>query len=187
IHLQGLKTAIIEEDVVGGKCVNRCCVPSKVILAVSGRMRDLQNEHHMKSFGLQETPEDGDRHDPNFVFRLWLIIDPLSEYAFCSKKDVLRYLEPGDVKNCASRPLKSHMNNGDTVHYPVEAKDAPFSQTIDHIREIQGQYLAGVVQDGVSIATCGAKDSVIKLWDTRILKAVISQVYSQDKPLGKWV
>lgn len=52
-ELQGLKTAIIEGDVVGGTCVNRGCVPSKALLAVSGRMRELQNEQHMKSFGLQ--------------------------------------------------------------------------------------------------------------------------------------
>ncbi|CAA3020187.1 dihydrolipoyl dehydrogenase 2, chloroplastic-like [Olea europaea subsp. europaea] len=50
---KGLKTAIIEGDVVGGTCVNRGCVPSKALLAVSGRMRELQNEHHMRSFGLQ--------------------------------------------------------------------------------------------------------------------------------------
>ncbi|VAH14772.1 unnamed protein product [Triticum turgidum subsp. durum] len=35
---EGLKTAIIEGDVVGGTCVNRGCVPSKALLAVSGRM-----------------------------------------------------------------------------------------------------------------------------------------------------
>lgn len=52
-YLQGLKTAIIEGDVVGGTCVNRGCVPSKALLAVSGKMRDLKNEQHMKSFGLQ--------------------------------------------------------------------------------------------------------------------------------------
>ncbi|XP_073123198.1 dihydrolipoyl dehydrogenase 2, chloroplastic-like [Henckelia pumila] len=50
---KGLKTAIVEGDVVGGTCVNRGCVPSKALLAVSGRMRELQDEHHMKSFGLQ--------------------------------------------------------------------------------------------------------------------------------------
>ncbi|KAK4424547.1 Dihydrolipoyl dehydrogenase 2, chloroplastic [Sesamum alatum] len=50
---KGLKTAIIEGDVVGGTCVNRGCVPSKALLAVSGRMRELQNEHHMNSLGLQ--------------------------------------------------------------------------------------------------------------------------------------
>ncbi|GFS32497.1 dihydrolipoamide dehydrogenase [Actinidia rufa] len=38
---KGLKTAIIEGDVVGGTCVNRGCVPSKALLAVSGRMREL--------------------------------------------------------------------------------------------------------------------------------------------------
>ena len=50
---KGLKTAIIEGDVMGGTCVNRGCVPSKALLAVSGRMRELQNEHHLKSFGIQ--------------------------------------------------------------------------------------------------------------------------------------
>ncbi|GAB2265808.1 Dihydrolipoyl dehydrogenase 2, mitochondrial [Dionaea muscipula] len=50
---KGLKTAIIEGDVMGGTCVNRGCVPSKALLAVSGRLRELQNENHMKSFGLQ--------------------------------------------------------------------------------------------------------------------------------------
>ncbi|KAI3730099.1 hypothetical protein L6452_18775 [Arctium lappa] len=50
---KGLKTAIIEGDVIGGTCVNRGCVPSKALLAVSGRMRELQDEHHMKALGLQ--------------------------------------------------------------------------------------------------------------------------------------
>lgn len=50
---KGLKTAIIEGDVVGGTCVNRGCVPSKALLAVSGRMRELQDEHHLKALGIQ--------------------------------------------------------------------------------------------------------------------------------------
>ncbi|KAM7474284.1 hypothetical protein LguiB_021527 [Lonicera macranthoides] len=58
---KGLKTAIIEGDVVGGTCVNRGCVPSKALLAVSGRMRELQNELHMKSFGLQVAAAGYDR------------------------------------------------------------------------------------------------------------------------------
>jgi len=47
-----LKTAIVEGDVVGGTCVNRGCVPSKALLAVSGRMRELKSDHHLKSLGL---------------------------------------------------------------------------------------------------------------------------------------
>lgn len=57
MYLQGLKTAIVEGDVVGGTCVNRGCVPSKALLAVSGRMRELQDEHHMKALGLQVNKE----------------------------------------------------------------------------------------------------------------------------------
>nr|CAB3460304.1 unnamed protein product [Digitaria exilis] len=58
---EGLKTAIIEGDVVGGTCVNRGCVPSKALLAVSGRMRELHDEHHMKSMGLQVSSTGYDR------------------------------------------------------------------------------------------------------------------------------
>ncbi|XP_021730249.1 dihydrolipoyl dehydrogenase 2, chloroplastic-like [Chenopodium quinoa] len=58
---KGLKTAIIEGDVMGGTCVNRGCVPSKALLAVSGRMRELQNEQHLKSFGIQVGAANYDR------------------------------------------------------------------------------------------------------------------------------
>ncbi|KAL5163399.1 Dihydrolipoyl dehydrogenase 1, chloroplastic [Glycine soja] len=58
---KGLKTAIVEGDVVGGTCVNRGCVPSKALLAVSGRMRELKSDHHLKSFGLQVSAAGYDR------------------------------------------------------------------------------------------------------------------------------
>ncbi|XP_042050742.1 dihydrolipoyl dehydrogenase 1, chloroplastic-like [Salvia splendens] len=58
---KGLKTAIIEGDVMGGTCVNRGCVPSKALLAVSGRMRELQDEHHLKALGLQVAAAGYDR------------------------------------------------------------------------------------------------------------------------------
>lgn len=47
-----MKTAIVEGDVIGGTCVNRGCVPSKALLAVSGRMRELEDSHHLKSLGI---------------------------------------------------------------------------------------------------------------------------------------
>nr|XP_027115915.1 dihydrolipoyl dehydrogenase 2, chloroplastic-like [Coffea arabica] len=58
---KGLKTAIIEGDMVGGTCVNRGCVPSKALLAVSGRMRELQDQHHLKALGLQVSAAGYDR------------------------------------------------------------------------------------------------------------------------------
>lgn len=48
----GLKTAIFTGKDVGGTCVNRGCVPSKALLAASGRVRELKDAHHLKSFGI---------------------------------------------------------------------------------------------------------------------------------------
>lgn len=52
LSLQGLKVAIIEGHDIGGTCVNRGCVPSKALLAASGRVRDMRNAHHLKSIGI---------------------------------------------------------------------------------------------------------------------------------------
>ena len=51
--MQGLKTAIVEGHDIGGTCVNRGCVPSKALLAASGRVREMQNQMHLKSMGIQ--------------------------------------------------------------------------------------------------------------------------------------
>lgn len=48
----GLKTAIFTGKDVGGTCVNRGCVPSKALLAASGRIREMKDAHHLKSFGI---------------------------------------------------------------------------------------------------------------------------------------
>ncbi len=49
----GLKTAIIEAKDMGGTCVNRGCIPSKALLSASGRVRELQDTHHLNSLGIQ--------------------------------------------------------------------------------------------------------------------------------------
>ncbi|ACK68715.1 dihydrolipoamide dehydrogenase [Gloeothece citriformis PCC 7424] len=49
----GLKTAIIEAKDMGGTCVNRGCIPSKALLAASGKVRELRDTHHLKSLGIQ--------------------------------------------------------------------------------------------------------------------------------------
>ncbi|KAI8464625.1 MAG: dihydrolipoamide dehydrogenase plastid precursor [Monoraphidium minutum] len=50
---QGMKVAVIEGHDIGGTCVNRGCVPSKALLAASGRVRDMKNEMHLKAMGIQ--------------------------------------------------------------------------------------------------------------------------------------
>lgn len=49
----GLKTAIIEAADMGGTCVNRGCIPSKALLAASGKVRELRDAHHLQSLGIQ--------------------------------------------------------------------------------------------------------------------------------------
>lgn len=51
--MQGLKTAVIEGHDIGGTCVNRGCVPSKALLAASGRVREMKDTMHLKSLGIQ--------------------------------------------------------------------------------------------------------------------------------------
>jgi dihydrolipoamide dehydrogenase len=49
---QGLTTAVFSGRDVGGTCVNRGCVPSKALLAASGRVRDMQNAEHLDALGI---------------------------------------------------------------------------------------------------------------------------------------
>lgn len=55
---QKLKTAVFAGGDVGGTCVNRGCVPSKALLAASGRVREMKNDEHLKSLGVIVKPED---------------------------------------------------------------------------------------------------------------------------------
>ncbi len=50
---RGLKTAIVEAGEMGGTCVNRGCIPSKALLAASGRVRELRQTQHLAELGIQ--------------------------------------------------------------------------------------------------------------------------------------
>ncbi len=52
----GLNVAIIESRDMGGTCVNRGCVPSKALLAASGKVRELANSEHLSSLGIHSAP-----------------------------------------------------------------------------------------------------------------------------------
>lgn len=57
----GLRTAIIEASDMGGTCVNRGCIPSKALLAASGRVRELQDQDHLGAMGISVGPVNFDR------------------------------------------------------------------------------------------------------------------------------
>lgn len=50
---QSLKTAVFSGNDVGGTCVNRGCVPSKALLAASGRVREMQDKSHLEALGIE--------------------------------------------------------------------------------------------------------------------------------------
>jgi dihydrolipoamide dehydrogenase len=49
---KGLRVCVFEAADVGGTCVNRGCVPSKALLAASGRVRDMKDAAHLKALGI---------------------------------------------------------------------------------------------------------------------------------------
>lgn len=52
----GLSVAIVESRDMGGTCVNRGCVPSKALLAASGRVRELADSEQLLRFGIHAAP-----------------------------------------------------------------------------------------------------------------------------------
>jgi dihydrolipoamide dehydrogenase len=71
----GLKTAIVEAAEMGGTCVNRGCIPSKALLAASGRVRELRDRHHLEAMGVHLSSVSFDRgaianHATNLVDKI---------------------------------------------------------------------------------------------------------------------
>ena len=52
----GMNVAIVESREMGGTCVNRGCVPSKALLAASGKVRELADKEHLKKLGIHAAP-----------------------------------------------------------------------------------------------------------------------------------
>ncbi|MED6203619.1 hypothetical protein PIB30_119127 [Stylosanthes scabra] len=56
-------------------------------------------------------------------------IDPESGYVFRSKKDVLRYLESGDISSCAIKPFKQEIQDEDNLSPTSTAKKQKIKQS----------------------------------------------------------
>ena len=46
----GMKTAVVEKDAVGGRCLNYACIPAKAVLRVADVLSEVE---HSKSFGIK--------------------------------------------------------------------------------------------------------------------------------------
>ena len=57
-NAKGLSTAVFTASDIGGTCVNRGCVPSKALLAASGRVREMRDADHLQSMGISVDSDD---------------------------------------------------------------------------------------------------------------------------------
>ena len=53
---KGLKVAIVESSDMGGTCVNKGCVPSKALLAASGKVIEIAAYEHLAKLGIHASP-----------------------------------------------------------------------------------------------------------------------------------
>ncbi|RDX88441.1 Methyl-CpG-binding domain-containing protein 13, partial [Mucuna pruriens] len=65
---------------------------------------------------------NGIRKDPFYI-------DPVGGYVFRSKKDVLRYLESGDIHSCAFKPSRREIQDEDNLTPPPAAKRQKLKQS----------------------------------------------------------
>ncbi|KAL9329902.1 hypothetical protein ACSQ67_004905 [Phaseolus vulgaris] len=71
----------------------------------------------------------GIRKDPFYI-------DPVSGYVFRSKKDVLRYLESGDVRSCAFKPSRRQIQDEDNITPPPAAKRRKLKQAAAKVASV---------------------------------------------------
>ncbi|KAL2648452.1 hypothetical protein AAZV13_05G173800 [Glycine max] len=88
----------------------------------------------------------GIRKDPFYI-------DPASGYVFRSKKDVLRYLESGDIRSCAFRPSRRQIQDEDNLTPPPVAKRQKLKQSASE------QQLSSEILDKSSLELLDANSS----------------------------
>ncbi|XP_058731970.1 uncharacterized protein LOC131603604 isoform X1 [Vicia villosa] len=70
------------------------------------------------------------RKNRNGIRKDWLYIDPASGYVFYSKKDVLRYIESGDINKCAIKPSRRQNQDEDnSTPTPAAKRQKPKQST----------------------------------------------------------
>ena len=107
---KGLKVAIVERADMGGTCVNKGCVPSKALLAASGKVRELANFQHLQKFGIHTSPVRFERskisaHANNLVMN---IRDNLTKTLTRNGVEILR----GDGRLEGHQKVGIRNNNG---------------------------------------------------------------------------
>nr|KYP65596.1 hypothetical protein KK1_011845 [Cajanus cajan] len=136
---------------------------------------------------------NGIRKDPFYI-------DPVSGYVFRSKKDVLRYLESGDIHSCAYKPSRRQIQDEDNLTPPTDArkqklKQSPPKQQISAATEIhdksclespdadssrKGQ--TANVPSGMMVASVPMAESIVKMHSLEDGSAYSSEMKKTSDP-----
>ncbi|BAQ65357.1 dihydrolipoyl dehydrogenase [Geminocystis sp. NIES-3709] len=159
----GLKTAIVEAGDMGGTCVNRGCIPSKALLAASGKVRELSHNEHLQSMGVNVGGVSFDRkliadHANDLVSK---IQSDLTNSLTRLKVDIIR----GWGKVLASQKVGVITDNGEKVFTAKEIMLCPGSTPF---------VPRGVEVDGKTVYT---SDQAVKLESLPQWIAIIGSGY----------
>jgi dihydrolipoamide dehydrogenase len=161
---KGLRTAIIESRDLGGTCVNRGCVPSKALLAASGRVRELGDRTHLEQFGISAGALSFDRQG---------IADHAAQLVATIRSNLGKALERAGVtilKGMGSLdgPQRVALREASGIERRLKARDVVIATGSDPFVP------PGISTDGVTVFT---SDDAIKLESLPPWLAIIGSGY----------
>jgi dihydrolipoamide dehydrogenase len=161
---KGLRTAIIESRDLGGTCVNRGCVPSKALLAASGRVRELGDRTHLEQFGISAGALSFDRQG---------IADHAAQLVAAIRSNLGKALERAGVtilKGVGSLdgPQRVALREANGIERRLKARDVVIATGSDPFVP------PGITTDGVTVFT---SDDAIKLESLPPWLAIIGSGY----------
>ncbi len=160
----GLRTAIIERADMGGTCVNRGCVPSKALLAASGKVRELTDQAHLAQFGIKTGGHSFDRQ---------AIANHANQLVANIRENLTKSLERAGVtiirgQGRMQASQRVALRQSDGIERVLSAKDVVLASGSDPFVP------PGITIDGVTVFT---SDDAIKLESLPPWLAIIGSGY----------
>ena len=160
----GLRTAIIERADMGGTCVNRGCVPSKALLAASGKVRELTDQAHLAKFGIKTGGHSFDRQ---------AIANHANQLVANIRENLTKSLERAGVtiirgQGRMQASQRVALRQSDGIERVLSAKDVVLASGSDPFVP------PGITIDGVTVFT---SDDAIKLESLPPWLAIIGSGY----------
>ena len=160
----GLRTAIIERADMGGTCVNRGCVPSKALLAASGKVRELTDQALLAQFGIKTGGHSFDRQ---------AIANHANQLVANIRENLTKSLERAGVtiirgQGRMQASQRVALRQSDGIERVLSAKDVVLASGSDPFVP------PGITIDGVTVFT---SDDAIKLESLPPWLAIIGSGY----------